>query len=101
MRFLHLFDGLHFAAESRELGKFLLDGLQPFVSLAVSELSFGSGPAFSSILLVQFLDLSDLRTKTPDLFPKHFQMIHVVRITHLESSVYCRSIDPRFKAGNH
>lgn len=50
--FLHLFHGAHAAAEVGELGKFLLDGLEPFMPLAVSDLSLRFVPALTAILLV-------------------------------------------------
>ena len=48
-----------------ELAKFLLDCLQTFMPLAVSDLSIGLIPAFSPILLVQSLNLSNRHTGRP------------------------------------
>jgi hypothetical protein len=62
-------------AEVSELGEFLLDRLEPFMPLAVSDLSlcFISGPTPSTpILVVQLLKVCDLVAETPDLFAKHF-----------------------------
>jgi len=60
--FLHLFHGLHFATETCELSKLLLNALQPFVSLSVSELGFCSVLTSPAILLVQIFDLGNLGT---------------------------------------
>src|SRR5437764_6376191 len=80
--FLHLFNRLHLAAEACKLRKLLLDGLQPFMPLPMSELRLGSVRTCPAILLVQFLDLGNLGTKPPDLFSKNFQMVHTSRITY-------------------
>jgi hypothetical protein len=66
---LRLFYGTNLSAKGSELAKFLLDCLQTFMPLAVSDLSIGLIPAFSPILLVQPLNLRNLQTETPDLFP--------------------------------
>jgi hypothetical protein len=68
-----LFDRQNTSAESSELGQFLLDLLQPFMPLAVSDLSlcFIAAPIpRTPVLGVQLLKVSDLGTETPDLFPQ-------------------------------
>jgi hypothetical protein len=69
--FFHLFDRMNFAAEVGQLGKFLLNCLQPLVSLAVSDLSFRTIATLKTILLVRILNLCDLDPETPNLFPKN------------------------------
>ena len=69
--FFHLFDRVDLAAEVGQLGKFLLNGLQPFVSLAVRDLGFRTIATLQAILLVRVLNLCDLHSETPDLFPKN------------------------------
>lgn len=78
MLVFHLFNRENLAAKTSELGKFLLNCLQPFLPLAVSNLGLGSIPISKAILIIQFLNLSDLRTETPYLFTKNIQVIHVV-----------------------
>ena len=58
--FRHLF----FTAQGSELGKFLLDCLQPFMPLAVSALRLASIPVLTSVGLIQLLNVSDLRSQT-------------------------------------
>jgi len=53
--------------------------------VAVSDLSLRAIPALKPILLVQFLNLSNLHPEMPDLFPKNFEVIHTIRIVHLDS----------------
>ena len=67
------FDGQNAPAKASESGKFLLNLLQPFVSLAVSDLSLCFVAILTggtSVLGVQLLNLSDLGAETPDLFPQ-------------------------------
>jgi hypothetical protein len=64
---LRLFYGTNLSAKGSELAKFLLDCLQTFMPLAVSDLSIGLLPTFLPILLVQPLNLRNLQTETPDL----------------------------------
>ena len=64
---LRLFYGTNLSAKGSELAKFLLDCLQTFMPLAVSDLSIGLIPAFLPILLVQPLNFRNLQTETPDL----------------------------------
>jgi hypothetical protein len=66
---LHLLYRTNPPAKASELGKFLLDRLQPFIPLAVSGMSSWLIPALTAILLVQLLNLSNLHSETPDLFP--------------------------------
>jgi hypothetical protein len=67
------------------LDKFSLDYLQAFVPLAVSDLSLRAAPALEPMLLVQFLNLSNLHSETPNLFPKNFEVIHTIRLAYLHS----------------
>lgn len=39
--------------------------------------------ALKAMLLVQFLNLSNLLAETPDLFPENLEVIHTIRIIHL------------------
>jgi hypothetical protein len=55
---------LFFTAKGSELGKFLLDCLQPFMPLALSALRFASIPVLTSACLIQLLNVSDLRSQT-------------------------------------
>jgi hypothetical protein len=64
-----LFYGTNFSAKGSELAKFLLDCLQTFMPLAVSHLSIGLISALLPIEFVQPLNLGNLQTETPDLFP--------------------------------
>jgi hypothetical protein len=81
-----LFDRENLSAESSELGEFLLDGLQPLMPFVVRELSLREHPVSTSKpkSVVQLLKLCDLGAETPNLFAKHFEMIHTVRIAHPE-----------------
>lgn len=71
MLFLHLLDGENSPAKISELAEFLLDGLQPLMPLAVSDLLLGAGAALTSIPVIQRLQLSDLGAETGNLFAKH------------------------------
>jgi hypothetical protein len=73
---LHLFDGTNLPAKAGELGKLLLDTLQPFMPQAVSDMSIGLISVLTAILLVQLLDLSNLSPETPDLCSQNFKMVH-------------------------
>jgi hypothetical protein len=79
---LHLFYGVDLSPKGGKLCKFLLDGLQPLMPLAVSDLSICFIFAVTPILLVQVLNLGNLLAKTPDLFPQDFEVIHRMRIAH-------------------
>jgi len=72
-------------AEVRHLKKFLLNLLQAFLALAVSDLGLCRVRGAKAILLVQFLKVSDLLAKTPDFFSKNLKVIHRIRITHFEA----------------
>jgi hypothetical protein len=78
--FLHLFYGLNLPGEAREFGKFLLDRLQPFMPLAVRDFSVSVVPVSTPIQLVQLLDVSDLRSETPNSLPQDFKLVHTIRI---------------------
>lgn len=80
--FFHLFDRNYFLAESRKLSEFLLDFLQTFMPLTVSDLVLGGMPASQSILHIQLSNLGNFRPQTPYFFPKNFKVIHANRITH-------------------
>src|SRR5215469_13681005 len=69
---LHLCDRAHPAAKGSELSEFPLNGLQPFVPLAVSDLSLRIVRTSKPINPVQFLNLSDLCLEKPDLFTENF-----------------------------
>lgn len=77
MFLFHLFHRKNLAAKTGELGKFLLNRLQPFMPLTVSELGFRFIPLSEPILMVHLLNVSDLCTKTAYLFPKNIEVIHV------------------------
>jgi hypothetical protein len=49
----------------------LLDCLQAFMPLAMSDLGLYFIAALLPILVIQFLKVSNLSPKTPNLFPKH------------------------------
>lgn len=68
------------AAQRRQPTQFLLDVLEPFMPLPVSHHVHGSIGFAQPILLVQLMDLSNLRPQTPDFFLEDSQMIHLVRI---------------------
>lgn len=74
--FLHLFYRTDLATEVGELSQLLLNGLEPFMSLAVSDLSLGSIPIGSTILLVRLLNVGDLFPEAPDFIPQNFEVIH-------------------------
>jgi len=66
-----LFDRQNSAAKAGELGEFLLNRLQAFLSFTVSHLGLRVIAAGASILFVQRLNLSDLGTDVLNLFAKH------------------------------
>jgi hypothetical protein len=79
MLFLALFEGDDFVAQVGELSQFVLDFLQPFLSLTVSDLGLNLVAALisrSSILGMQFHKVCDLAAETRNLFAKHFDVIH-------------------------
>jgi hypothetical protein len=49
--------------------------------LDVGDLRLRFVSAFTAILLVQLLNPSDLSAETPNLFAKHFEVVHNIRIT--------------------
>lgn len=59
------------AAKICELRKFMLNCLQSFMSLPVSDLSLCSIPASTPKLLIQLLNVCDLNSESLNLFPKH------------------------------
>ncbi len=63
----------------------MLNGLQPFMALSVSYLSLGFIRLSEPVLLIQFLDLSNLRPETPYFFSKNLKMIHITSITYLRA----------------
>jgi len=74
----HLFDRKNLATQACELGKFLLNCLQPFLPLLLSEPGLCSITISSPILFVRPLNVSDLITETPYLFPKNLKVIHSI-----------------------
>jgi hypothetical protein len=66
--FFPLLDRENASAKTSELTQFLLDFLQPFKPLAVSDLSLGSIAALTPILVFQFLNLCDLVAERPRSF---------------------------------
>jgi hypothetical protein len=71
--------------------------------LAVSNLSFCFGVGLTPVLFIQFLKVSDLNPKIPNLFTKHCEMIHKNRIAHSNEFfelVYRNPPVPAGKCGN-
>jgi hypothetical protein len=66
-----LFDRENSAAKVGELDQFVLDFLQPFKPLAVSDLSRRFVAAVKPILVIQLFEVSDLVAETSDFFAKH------------------------------
>ncbi len=93
----HLLDGTNSSAKVSELGEFLLDCLQPFMPLAVSDLRLCFISALTPILVIQFLKVSDLNAETPDLFPKHCQMIHTIKNSSSTASLWPCFLGGRIK----
>ena len=71
MLLFHLFDRADSSAKVGQLGQFLLDGLQPFMPLAMCNLGLCVPSALTPIFMIQFLEVSDLDAETANLFPKH------------------------------
>ena len=65
-----LFHRENSSAKVSELAEFLLDGLEPFMPLAVSDLSLCFVVALTPILIVQSLKVCDLGAETPNFFTK-------------------------------
>lgn len=84
--FFYLINRMNPAPKVTDLNKFLLDGLQPFLPFAVSDLSLCAVPSLKAIFLIQLLNLSDLGAETGNLVTKDFCVIHITRIPHLEGS---------------
>ena len=80
MLFLHLLDGTNSSPQISELDELLLDDLQPFVPLAVSELGLCVVSAFTSIMAIRLLKLCDLGAEPTNLYAKHFEVIHTLRV---------------------
>ena len=76
MLFFHLFDRKYFTTQARQLGKLLLDFLQPFLPQAVSDLRLCAIPAMKPVFFVLPLNLRNLDAQIPDLSPQNFEMIH-------------------------
>jgi len=72
------FDRENSSAKVGELGEFLLDFLQPFKPLAMSNLSrrMRCISSVTLIVVIRLLKLGDLLAETPDLLAKHRWMIH-------------------------
>jgi hypothetical protein len=71
MLFFHLLRRMNSAAQVCDLHQFMLDGLQPFMPLAVNDLSSRPLQAFLSKLSIQLLNVSDLLSQTPNLVSKN------------------------------
>ena len=71
VRFPHLFCRDNFATKVGKSNKLMLDGLQAFIPLSVSDLSLCSIPASTPKLLIQLLNVCDLNSESLNLFPKH------------------------------
>jgi hypothetical protein len=71
MLFLYWLGQNNSAAKACELPKLVLNSLQPLTPLSVSDLKTCSVPAVPPKLAVQFLNVSDLLSETPDLVPKN------------------------------
>jgi hypothetical protein len=69
--FLHLFGRDNSAAQVGQLPKLLLDLLQPFIPLPMSDLSRGSIPTGAPKLLVCLLNGSNLFPQPPNLLPQN------------------------------
>lgn len=67
------------SAKASELSQFLLDLLQAFKPLAVSDLSLLLVGTVLPILVVQFFDLCDLVAEAGDLFAKDFDVVHALQ----------------------
>ncbi len=76
MFFSHLLEREDLLAEVGQLEKFLLNLLQAFMSLAMSDLGLGSIGSLKPVRLILLADISDFRAETRNLFAKNFQMIH-------------------------
>jgi hypothetical protein len=79
MLFLALFERDDFVAEVCELSQFMLDFLQPFLSLSMSDLGLDLVAALvprPSVLGMQFHKVSDLAAETRNLFAKHLDVVH-------------------------
>ena len=69
--FSPLFCRDNFATKLSELNKVLLDCLQPFHPLSMSDLSIRSAQAVTPKLLIQVLYIGDLFSETCDLVPEN------------------------------
>lgn len=76
MLFPHQIDRKSLATESGELHEFLLNPQQPFLSLAVSDDGFCFLLDSKSMMVIQYLNFCDFRTKTGNLFLKCFNVVH-------------------------
>jgi hypothetical protein len=66
-----LFDRENPSTKASELDQFLLDFLQPFLPLAVGDLSLCFVASVTPILVIQLLKVCDLVAEMPDLFAKN------------------------------
>jgi hypothetical protein len=80
--FLSFFHRKNPAAKVSQLREFLPDSFQPFMPLAVSDLCRRFMVRLTPILVIQFLNVSDLNAEARNFFTKHCEMIHDIRITH-------------------
>lgn len=79
MLFLHLLNGTNSFAKTSKSGEFLLDFLQPLLSLAVGKVGMRVRSGLTAILCVQFLKLCDFGPKAGNLFAKNFEVIHCLK----------------------
>jgi hypothetical protein len=82
--FFHLVDRMKLPAKIADLGKLLLDRLEPLVPLAVSDLSLRSIRSSKTVFVVQLLNVSNLSAQTRNLFPENLYVIHGTRIPHFD-----------------
>ena len=66
-----LFDRENPSTKASELDQFLLDFLQPFLPLAVGDLSLCFVAGVTPILVIQLLKVCDLVAEMPDPFAKN------------------------------
>ena len=102
MLFFPLFNRENSSSKASELDQFLLDFLQPFEPLAVSDLSLSFVASLTPILDIEFLKLCDLVAQTGDLFSKHCQVIHAYQNNAFDrlsarasSATHPRNVTPR------
>ena len=99
---MFLFSLLHgedATAKASELGQFLLDLLQAFQSLTVSDLSFLLVATVIPVLVVQFFDLRNLAAEACDLFANNFDIIHAFKNSASAASIVFSNLGWNFNTG--